>query len=107
MRPPVAPPEPTALDRSTLAYLEAYPDVWALFVRFAFQLIRSGREHGGAKAIVERIRWETATTAHYADIAFVVNNSATASLSRIFEATFPEQSGFFRMRRRAHERKVA
>jgi hypothetical protein len=107
MRAPVLPAEPTALDRSTLNYLESYPDVWALFCRFAFELIRAGREHGGAKAIVERIRWETATSAHYADIAFVVNNSATASLARIFAATFPSQSEFFRTRKRPSERKAA
>jgi hypothetical protein len=107
MRAPVLPAEPTALDRSTLNYLESYPDVWALFCRFAFELIRAGREHGGAKAIVERIRWECATSAHYADLDFVVNNSHTASLVRIFEATYPEQSGFFRTRKRPTESKRA
>lgn len=104
---PVCPSDPTPLDLCAIAYLEEHMDVWDLFVRFAFDLINGGRDHGGAKAIVERIRWEAATSAHYADLSFVVDNRYTASLARIFAATHPRHAEFFRTRRRPTERRAA
>lgn len=80
------------------SFLCAHPDVWALFVRYAFNLIEVGREHGGAKAIVERIRWEHATSAHGGEP--VLNNSHVTSFAQIFEATYPSHEGFFRRRER-------
>jgi hypothetical protein len=107
MRPPVCPADPTAFDKRALEFLAEHPGVWALFCRFAFDLIRSGREHGGAKAIWERIRWEVATTAHYSDEEWALNNTHVASLVRIFAATWPEHESFFRTRKRPSERKAA
>jgi hypothetical protein len=107
VRAPLLPVEPTELDKKAHAFLSEHLDIWRLFCRFTTDLVLAGREHGGAKAIVERIRWECATSAHYADLDFVVNNSHTASLVRIFEATYPERSGFFRTRKRPTERKAA
>ncbi len=46
---PVLPTDPTARDYMTVAYLHNHPDVWALFCRFAFELIEAGRNHGGAR----------------------------------------------------------
>lgn len=106
-RPPILPAEPTPRDELAIAYLREHGDVWDLFCRFAFQLINHGREHGGAKAVVERIRWEANTTAHHARLQFVVDNRNTASLARIFAATFPDRANFFRTRNRPSERKVA
>lgn len=103
----VLPTDPTARDYMTVAYLHDHPDVWNLFVRFALDLIRAGREHGGAKAIVERIRWESYTSAHVADLTFVVDNRNTASLARIFAATFPQHAQFFRFRARTSDRRKA
>lgn len=107
MRAPLLPVEPTELDKKAHAFLIAHSDVWHLFCRFAFQLIESGRDHGGAKAIVERLRWEVATSAHYAGREFVLNNTDTASFARIFAVSFPEHSDFFRMRARPTQQRRA
>ena len=37
----------------------AHPEVWELFVKLSRQKIREGFEHYGAKAVMERVRWET------------------------------------------------
>jgi hypothetical protein len=104
---PLLPVEPTELDKKAHAFLTEHSDVWSLFCRFAFELIGTGRDHGGAKAIAERLRWEVATSAHYAGNEFVINNTDVASFARIFAATFPPYSTFFRTRKRPTERKAA
>src|SRR5262245_21800355 len=38
----------------------AHPEVWIHFERYVMQLIATGRERFGAKAIWERVRWESA-----------------------------------------------
>ena len=92
------------LDRQAQEYLERNPRFWKEFCERAFLLIRKGHEHYGAKAIVENIRWHT-------DIGlgeeFKCNNNHTTSFARIFNNTYPEFGGFFRMRERTSERKLA
>lgn len=104
-RAPVRTSRADELDEEAADFLRDHPDVWALFVRYAFQLIATGRSHGGAKAIVERIRWDHATSAHGGEP--VLNNSHTASFARIFAATFPERADFFRFRERTSARRAA
>lgn len=90
-----------ALDRIELAaraFVEENPRVWALFVRFTFELIRAGREHYSADAVFHRIRWHTAIETN--DDEFKVNNNHVACFARWFDATYPEHVGFFRMRGR-------
>jgi hypothetical protein len=101
LREPVAPTRADRYDDDARDFLAEHPDVWALFVRFARELIASGRPHGGAKAIWERIRWERATSAHRGrDVDFALNNNLVAPLARIFAATYPEHAEFFRFRER-------
>jgi hypothetical protein len=104
---PVCPPQPSASDLHAIEFLEAHLDVWDLFVRFTFELIHKGHAHGGAKAVVERIRWHSFTSAHVADLEFVCNNNSTASLARIFAATYPAHADFFRTRKRPTESRAA
>lgn len=90
-----------APDRIELAarwFVEENPHVWALFVRFTFELIRAGREHYSADAVFHRIRWHTAIETN--DAEFKVNNNHAACFARWFDATYPEHVGFFRMRGR-------
>jgi len=37
----------------------AHPDVWNLFFQFAWEKIDLGYQHYGAKAVMERVRWES------------------------------------------------
>jgi hypothetical protein len=101
-RPPAPPSRCDQFDEEAHQLLVAHPDVWRLFCRYAFELIAAGRDHGGAKAIVERIRWEHATSAHrrHDPDEPYLNNNHTASYARIFADTYPERAEFFRMRGR-------
>lgn len=92
-------PHLDALELAAKDFLRAHPDAWQMFCRYAHELIRSGREHGGAKAIAERIRWDCATSAHRDErLDFVWNNSFTAPIARAFARTYPEHADFFRFR---------
>jgi hypothetical protein len=73
-----------------------HPEVWELFVRFAFQKIDLGYGHYGAKAIMERVRWETDRGAK--DPALKVNDHYTAFYARRFHRLYPRYDGFFRNR---------
>lgn len=107
LRAPVRPTRADVLEQQTLDHLDRYPDVWALFVRFAFELIQAGHDHAGAKAIAERIRWHAATSAHRSDEEYVINNSHVACMARLFATTYPEHGEFFRFRVRLSERRSA
>jgi hypothetical protein len=103
LREPVRSTRADVLERDTFAHLAEYPDVWSLFVGFAFELIRAGHKHAGAKAIAERIRWHAYTTAHTGPSEYVVNNSHVSCMARIFARTYPEHASFFRFRARPTE----
>ena len=104
-RAPVRTSRADELDEEAADFLRDHPDVWRLFTEYAFALIRSGRSHGVAKMIVERIRWEHATSAHGGEP--VLNNSHVASFARIFAATYPAHADFFRFRERTSARRAA
>ncbi len=108
LREPVRVTRADELDEQAHAFVVAHTDVWRLFVRFAFDLIASGRQHGGAKAIWERIRWEYATSAHCGrDVDHALNNNLVAPIARIFAETYPEHASFFRFRERTSSRRAA
>jgi hypothetical protein len=101
LREPVKLTRADELSREADAFLASHPDVWRLFVGFAFDLIRAGNPHGGAKAIWERIRWERATSAHRRGDEWSLNNSLVAPIARVFAETYPEHAAFFRFRERS------
>ncbi len=73
------------------------PQVYALFRRFAFEAINSGREHFGAKMIWERMRWYVRIETNSSD--YKLNNNYHAFYVRLFEKDFPQYEGFFRKRK--------
>lgn len=79
-------------------YHTEHPEVWFMFRKFAFNLIRRGFKNGAAKAIIERIRWETDTPDDYGNSTFKINNNYAPFYSRLFMDTFPQYEGFFRLR---------
>jgi hypothetical protein len=87
------------LRAEVVAYHAENPTTWAMFVRFTFELIEAGHAHGGAKAVWERMRWETAVNPRYAqEQAFKVNNNYPAFYARRFERAYPQHFGFYRKR---------
>jgi len=89
---------PNDVDPATWAKFVAYhsgnPLLWKAFERFALDAANRGKRIG-AKAIMERVRWE-------AEIErgdeFKVCNSYTAYYARIFAAKYPQHSELFEFR---------
>lgn len=77
-----------------LEFHRAHPEVWRLFERFALDAARSGRRIG-AKAIAERIRWETVIEQRG---EFKLNNNHTAIYARIFAEKYPAMGDVFEFR---------
>lgn len=87
------------------AWHEANPRFWNLFVKFTFDLIRAGHEHGSADMVCHRIRWECALEASTETVK--VNNDYTCLWARLFASQYPQHSEFFKQRRRTSEDKPA
>lgn len=82
---------------------EQHPDVWCLFTKFTKDRISKGFGHYSAKAIWERIRWETAAPADGWRLGFKLNNNFHAIYARWFMERYPKHNGFFRTRARPSE----
>lgn len=88
--------------RRFMSFHEENPEVWEAFVRHTFQLIDVGATRYSADAVVHRIRWERDLRNQF--LAFPVgkskiNNDYVAHYARMFMDTFPQHSGFFRLRK--------
>jgi hypothetical protein len=75
----------------------AHPDVYALFKRLAIELRSAGRDHYGAKGIMEVVRFNYQTSS--AGGEFKINNSFTSRYVRKLVYEMPEFAGFFETRR--------
>tara|TARA_B100000470_G_C19620956_1_gene315367 strand:- start:224 stop:532 length:309 start_codon:yes stop_codon:yes gene_type:complete len=82
--------------RECTKFHKNHPEVWALFVGFAFEKIRLGHKHYGVGAVMERVRWETSSGGTSPD--FKINNNFRAFYARRFAKAFPEHEDFFRTR---------
>lgn len=87
------------LERAFEDYHRANPQVYELFKQFTFEVIRSGRRHFSADAVLHRIRWEAAVKTTDSE-GFKINNNYAAFYARKFMKDFPQYEGFFRTRRR-------
>ena len=88
------------LRQQAIAFHRENPLVWRLFERFALEAARSGHTVG-AKAIWERLRWETRVNPDYRRKGdFKLNNSHTAYYARAFLRRYPEHAGLFETRER-------
>lgn len=107
-RPPVTPVEPSALDMKTLRLLTNYEQIWPLFVTLTFALIRKGHTKLGVKMIWETMRYQYLKSARLDGDVYHLNNVYTASISRIWQATYPQFADVFTTRKRPTEcRKAA
>lgn len=69
------------------------PNVYKLYKKFAFQIIKKGYNRIGSKMIIERIRWETAINTN--DEHFKINNNNSPYYARKFCVEFPEHTTKF------------
>ncbi len=72
------------------------PRVYQLFCRFTQQMRDSGCEHGGAKMIAERIRWETGVVTT-SNPPVKLNNNYTSRYARMWMRDY-RVPDFFRTR---------
>jgi len=94
------------LEAAAQDYLRENPVFWRVFCDEAFAMIHRGREHYGHKTIVEYLRHESARFGPDPE-GFKVNNNYAATFARVFEVTYPEHRGFFRLRHRVSEHRRA
>ena len=87
----------TGLQFSFDEFIRKHPEAYTLFEKFTYDVIHSGRKHFGAKAIIERVRWQTMFEEKGG--AFKINNNYTAFLVRMFIYKNPWHKGFFQTRR--------
>jgi hypothetical protein len=72
------------------------PDTYRLFKQFTLQAIDNGVTKLGAKAVAERIRWES--TLRKDAQGYRMNNNAVSEMARRFMAEYPEHNGIFETR---------
>jgi len=85
------------LDKKFEEYHAANPHVFDSFRKAAYKLKAAGREHFGAKCIMEYIRFQTAVSGADFD-GFKINNNFTSRYVRLLEHEDPEFIGFFQKR---------
>jgi len=83
---------PSKLTLAFLAFHRDNPQIYELFVGFATTVARS-RSRFGARAILERIRWETSTETNHKTLK--IPNAYSAYYSRLFEIDHPRFDGIF------------
>ncbi len=85
------------LEAAFLEFHEANPRVWELFASYAWQLIRAGRRHYSARAVIHRIRWHMDVETVGGD-GFKINNNHSPYYARMFRRKFPLYGAFFHVR---------
>ena len=80
-----------------LLFHRQHPEVYAAFKQYTFELINAGRNHGAAKMVIERMRWESHVNAQHGH-DFKVNNNYAPLYARLFMHHHPQFDGFFRVR---------
>ena len=76
-------------------YHSANPEIWNMFKELTFQLIKAGRNHFSADAILHTIRFNTAIRGGK---DFKINNNYSSMYSRLFTSNYPEHKDFFEQR---------
>jgi hypothetical protein len=85
--------EKEPLDVWARRYMAAHPEYYPLFAKYALDAIRRGRTNFGAKAIIERMRWDERFDGGK---PFKCPNALTRFLAEKFTEKHPEHAGFFR-----------
>lgn len=86
------------LDARFDEYHKHNPHVYRLFKKYALQVKSAGRNHFGAKMIMERVRWFKMFETNDPE-GFKVNNDYTSRYVRLLIQERPEFDGFFETRK--------
>ena len=78
-------------------WIESNQHIYRKFTQMAFEQKRLGRKQYSARAIVQRMRWDT-NIRQAGDQTFKINNIFTPGLARLAMRDEPELKGFFRCR---------
>lgn len=87
------------IDARFAAFDAANPEVWKLFVQFADELRRAGRERYSADAILHRIRWHYAIRQDRPAGDFKINDHFSSRYARKLMQTDGAFAEFFELRR--------
>lgn len=79
-------------------WVKEHPHVFALFERFALQMVERGRRFGIGQ-LAERVRWEVAMSWTKDDDGFRINNNHRAYLARELINRHPKVADFIELRR--------
>ena len=75
------------------------PQVWDLFCKYTFQLIRRGFKHYSANlGTFSIIRWHEDVPGSDGESTFKLNNNLSPYYARAFMRAYPEYAGFYRTR---------
>jgi len=77
------------------------PHIWEMFNKFTCQLLAAGHQHHSARAVIERIRWETSLRT--TDEQFKIPNNHIPYYARMFNARTPFNDKFFKCNKRVSE----
>lgn len=89
------------------AFHVEHPEVWEHFRAFTMELIRRGRTHYSADAVMHRVRWETDAGADArGGESLKINNNHVAFYARRFNRMYPEYGEFFRTREQTSGERV-
>ncbi len=91
-------PLKTKLEAAFEEFHQSNPKIWDLFCKFCLEAANAGRKRLGAKAVMERLRWET-FIAKDSKEEVKINNSYTAYYARKFVMAYPEYDELFTMRK--------
>ena len=78
-------------------WLKSNQHIYRKFTQIAFAQKRLGRKHYSARAIVQRMRWDT-NIRQAGDQTYKIDNVMTPGLARLAMRDEPELKGFFRCR---------
>jgi hypothetical protein len=73
------------------------PEFWEWFEHFTLYMIGKGFKHYSARAVFDRVRWETAQALDDGT-SYKIGNNWSPWYSRKFHRLHPEHVGFFRCR---------
>ena len=82
-----------------IAFHKENPIVMELFSQFTQQVIDRGFKNYSARAIFQRIRWETEHPDYDKDSEFKINDHYSPFYARAWMGLNPEHDGFFRVRK--------
>ena len=99
-------PRTGTLDQRFEAWAKSNPAIVDAFELLALQAVRHGRKRIGAKAVVERIRWEYSIVSNDA-ASWKCNNDYTSRLARLVTDRNAELRGVFQTRALRNRKLVA